>query len=690
MANQDELLSINLPEEPVQIASPVNATVTDDYGATTSTAGSVSVDGSATGEIEEGIDTDWFAVELVRDSEYTIDIEGSPTGKGTLTDTVLRGVYNRNGIEINNTFDDDSGTGSNSQLVFTAGYNGLYYIAAGNFSAAYTGTYTVSVTNNGAPDLPDLTVDNVSVSQTTLQAGDTTTVTFDVSNIGTGVAANTTSGIYLSTNSIITGSDTLLRTEISTGSGPAGSVDMESVTVTLPAGLAIGTYYIGVISDYDDTLAESREDNNDSDYNEAAIAITIVEEPVDTGVTLRDGTGAVVQTFSTITAAIAAGVDGFTIDVDPATYTGSNETVSTGLENITLALPSGFGRTTVELTESGNTTFTSTGDGAVDLLGNTENNILKASGGADSLNGRAGADSLEGGSGNDTLEGMDGNDSLYGQGDDDSLLGGLGDDLLVGGAGNDTQDGMDGNDTLQGEDGADNLRGESGNDVLSGGANNDVLNGGDGEDLLFGGSEDDLLFGGAGFDQIYGGAGFDQIFGGADNDIANGGADNDIINTGGGNDLVFAQSGNDLVFAQNGNDKIFAGTGNDKVFAGTGNDEINLGDGNDEVFAGAGSDLIIGAGGNDVMSGGGSNDTFVFAANQGNDTITDYSSADRLDISAFGVTDGVGSDQDWRDATTSVAASGGGNDVTITWDGGGTLTLEMVGIASLTDSNFVF
>lgn len=279
---------------------------------------------------------------------------------------------------------------------------------------------------------------------------------------------------------------------------------------------------------------------------------------------------------------------------------------------------------------------------------------------------------------------------LEGHGGDDTMTGGSANDRIEGGDGKDLLNGGLGNDVLRGDDGADNLRGEAGGDVLSGGDGNDVLNGGDDEDLLFGGNGDDLLFGGSGFDKIYGGAGFDRIFGGAANDIANGGADNDIINTGGGNDLVFAQSGNDLVFSQNGNDNIFAGDGNDKVFAGLGNDDINLGDGNDEVFAGGGVDMIIGAGGNDTLSGGGDADTFVFAAGQGNDRITDLTAADSIDISAFGVSDTGASTQDWRDATTSVITSGGGSNVTIAWDGGGTLTFEGIGIAALTDANFLF
>ncbi len=281
-------------------------------------------------------------------------------------------------------------------------------------------------------------------------------------------------------------------------------------------------------------------------------------------------------------------------------------------------------------------------------------------------------------------------ENYMGGGGADILIGNAADNVFDGNDGNDEAFGGDGNDVLRGDAGTDNLRGEGGNDVLSGDGDNDVLNGGDGEDVLFGGSGNDLLFGGNDFDQLFGGAGTDRLFGGAANDIANGGGDNDIINTGSGNDLVFAQSGNDLVFAQAGNDNVFGGAGNDKIFGGDGNDEINGGAGNDEIFGGGDDDEITGAAGNDIMSGGGGVDTFFFFADQGDDRITDYTGADRLDISSFGVTDSMGSDQDWQDAATSVVTSGGGANVTINWNGGGSLTIENIGIASLTDVDFVF
>ena len=117
----------------------------DDFTATTATQGTVSVGGSATGEIEVRGDIDWFAVTLEAGKRYRIDLEGSPTGAGTLVDPELRGVYDAAGTLIAGTTNDDGGTGYNSRLTFTAESSATYYVAAGAYQDRI-GTYKLSVT----------------------------------------------------------------------------------------------------------------------------------------------------------------------------------------------------------------------------------------------------------------------------------------------------------------------------------------------------------------------------------------------------------------------------------------------------------------------------------------------------------------------------------------------------------------
>ena len=120
--------------------------VPDDYTGGTGTTGTVAVGGTATGEINDGEDLDWFAVTLVAGRTYRFDIEGRATDAGTLHDPYLRGIYDADGNLIDGTTADDGGTGGNSRLHFTAEAAGTYYISAGAWRDL-EGTYTLRVTD---------------------------------------------------------------------------------------------------------------------------------------------------------------------------------------------------------------------------------------------------------------------------------------------------------------------------------------------------------------------------------------------------------------------------------------------------------------------------------------------------------------------------------------------------------------
>ena len=108
--------------------------VTDDFAFGTGTSGTVSVDGSVTGEIEHARDQDWFAVELEADKTYRIDLEGNWSSAGTLLDPHLRGVYDSDGALLPGTEDANGGMIYNSRVTFTATATETHYVAA---SAAY-------------------------------------------------------------------------------------------------------------------------------------------------------------------------------------------------------------------------------------------------------------------------------------------------------------------------------------------------------------------------------------------------------------------------------------------------------------------------------------------------------------------------------------------------------------------------
>ena len=146
-------------------------------------------------------------------------------------------------------------------------------------NANFTGkTFGVSSDGGTGTDVelePNLT-EYVSVSNTTLAAGGSTTVGAYTMNLGSVAAGGSTGGIYLSTTPTITTSDTLLATVTSPGLtdvSQSGYYNLQNVVVTLPGNLAPGTYYIGGIADTGNAVLESNE--NDNNYN--AVQITVTE-----------------------------------------------------------------------------------------------------------------------------------------------------------------------------------------------------------------------------------------------------------------------------------------------------------------------------------------------------------------------------------------------------------------------------
>ena len=127
---------------------------------------------------------------------------------------------------------------------------------------------------------PDLT-EYVALSSTTAAAGGSITIDAYDMNLGNAVSGPSTARIYLSTDSTITTSDTVLATlttsqTLATVSQP-GYYDHQAVTVALPGNLAPGTYYIGGIANYDNQVSESNTTNNT--YDVVPITVTAPSHP---------------------------------------------------------------------------------------------------------------------------------------------------------------------------------------------------------------------------------------------------------------------------------------------------------------------------------------------------------------------------------------------------------------------------
>jgi len=127
---------------------------------------------------------------------------------------------------------------------------------------------------------------------------------------------------------------------------------------------------------------------------------------------------------------------------------------------------------------------------------------------------------------------------------------------------------------------------------------------------------------GMGANEVQGRGGNDRILGFGGDDTLSGGDGRDLISGGGGDDILLGQNNNDRLFGNGGNDFLHGGRGRDHVFGGNGND------------------TLLTSSGRDLLSGGNGNDTFVFAEGEHRDLILDFDlAADRIDISAWGITD---------------------------------------------------
>lgn len=131
-----------------------------------------------------------------------------------------------------------------------------------NAGPAYTaGSPSQAVVAVVSDDLqPDLLVTVLAAPATALP-GAAMTVSDTTKNQGGGAAVASATGFYLSTNVLLDAADALLGTR-ALPTLAAGAVSSGSVSVTVPAGTATGTYYILAKADNANAIAETQEFNN--------------------------------------------------------------------------------------------------------------------------------------------------------------------------------------------------------------------------------------------------------------------------------------------------------------------------------------------------------------------------------------------------------------------------------------------
>jgi len=323
------------------------------------------------------------------------------------------------------------------------------------------------------------------------------------------------------------------------------------------------------------------------------------------------------------------------------------------------------------------------GDG-VDSIRNVEN--LFGSSFGDRLTGNQYANSLIGSGGDDVLEGGLGNDQLIGGDGTDTAtfataLAAVKVSLAVataqstGGAGGDTLSGIENltgsafDDMLTGDDGANFLIGNAGNDVLAGGAGNDMLNGGAGIDTAnYAGTTGAILLNLALATAQDSGAGGNDVLISIEN----------VIGTS-FDDIVTGSSQANAISGSGGNDAIDGGSGNDAIDGGNGNDALKGSAGDDLLTGGAGLDTLTGGVGADMLSGGAGFDIFLFTAITDStvasaDRILDFTSGDRIDLSAIDADSGTGGNQAFHLAASFSRVAG---EFTLAFNAGSNITMAL-------------
>ena len=178
----------------------------------------------------------------------------------TTSDTLIRTLY------IPPLSSGASSSSDVSAIIPGALVSGTYYLGA---IADYNNSESESNESNNSRvagtieviNDVDLAATAISTPAAQVSTGEQFTLTSTVTNLGVTTAAATTLRFYLSTDNVITTSDSSLgsRTVPALIGGATSTTD---TVVTMPTSLSAGTYYLGVIADSTNTINETNENNN--------------------------------------------------------------------------------------------------------------------------------------------------------------------------------------------------------------------------------------------------------------------------------------------------------------------------------------------------------------------------------------------------------------------------------------------
>jgi len=214
----------------------------------------------------------FFEILISTAGQYNIGVTGSNTLKYELF-TPGSGVawFDRSSCHLSSTV----GT-SSTNLSLSAGMHCLVVFKDGG--AGIATTLTASCNWNGTPNLLAASV-SVPGAPVTVSAGNSFSVTRVIQNVGTAAGA-TSFGIYLSTDSTISTSDTLLYTG-ATGSVNPSTSSTVTISCTVPASTPNGQYYVGLyIAPSNTACTATRDVTVVSPFTPVAQSVSVVGAPV--------------------------------------------------------------------------------------------------------------------------------------------------------------------------------------------------------------------------------------------------------------------------------------------------------------------------------------------------------------------------------------------------------------------------
>ena len=204
---------------------------------------------------------------------YTLTTYINPAGSGTIGRSISgvtnSGPYASGALvtlaanrDEGYTFSNWSGDCSGTSATCTLTMNGNKSVTA-NFTAA-------------APTAADLIISapvTLTVSPTSVKAGGAVILPgWSGKNQGNAATGAFTNGFYLSSDAIITSTDTYITgNSVSGGLAAGASFSIGGPTLTIPANTSAGYYYIGILIDRQSVIAESSENNN---YKSVRLTVT--------------------------------------------------------------------------------------------------------------------------------------------------------------------------------------------------------------------------------------------------------------------------------------------------------------------------------------------------------------------------------------------------------------------------------